>query len=793
MGKTGDRAVRALFIAALLALSVAVLEPASSEKNPPVPGSGGMYETPGHWTIESGDDVIWENALILVNGDLVVERGGRLVLNTVELRFNCTVDGLFRLVVEDGGTLQVIDSVITSQDQSNHYRMVLSGSVVFEGVAVSEVFGDPDNPWDHGIELRSSSIEILNSSFYRNMGDVLHVESSSPRIVGNYFYENAGAAIYTNGTSSPIISGNEVYRQRFGIVSGFYSSPVIDGNLVYDIDNNGILLNGYMYPRVSNNTVRDCLNGMLMWYSNAILENNLVYNNEAGYNIKVESSPTIKGDVVRNNLYVGISINDSMVEIIDSEIYSNKYDGIRVFNGSRLRVLSCDIERNDDDGFQVTDAYLEVTDSLVDGNQGDQFFLRDSAVMDLIDSTVRGSWGGPAGMERWHFNIGEGSTVSTFDSEFEKIAVGFGDTASRLTVSYTCSFFVTDGSSYPVPDVTINILNETGYRRAVGTGVDGRGERYLSFYNQRDSNGDGDGEDPGEKDLHDYNFTISHTGFLPYEDSIDIEGGDHKDVVLTERPYVKVLGTTPDNGDMDVDVETGITVRFDKEVDPSTLDMVISKPGGAPLFFDVYYDREGMSIEAIPMNELEHSTTYTVEIRGVTGVSGERLNSIYYLSFRTVDPPDPDNDEDGIPDRQDPDDDNDGFDDVVEEYYGTNPFDPLEYPLISSDDDDADPVDDPEPSPDDDDGDDDDDPGIVIIPGTVVDDDDNTGTDDDLDPVSTNETMPDDPDGNMDFIILVIGTIFGLIILLGVILLIFARGRGGHRLREIEYRPPPGG
>ncbi|MGA1866628.1 MAG: right-handed parallel beta-helix repeat-containing protein [Thermoplasmatota archaeon] len=794
MGKTGAVSVWTTAIGIILTIvalsSAPFLNTVSAEKNPPVPGSGGMYETPGDWVIENGDDIFWDHKMVLLNGNLTVETGGRLSLDNIQLKFNCTESGEYGLTVMSGGYLRVVDSVINSMDPAKNYRMVLSGSVLFETVSVSGVYGDPEDPWEYGIELRSSNIQILNSTFYRCMGDALNVESSSPLIKGNYFYENMGAAIYTNGTSSPLISGNQVYRQSFGIISGYYSSPTIEKNSIHDIGNNGIILNGFMYPRVSNNTIHDCLNGMLLWYSNAILEDNVLYNNDAGYNIKVESRPTIKRDTVRDNLIVGISINDSIVDMSECNIFQNEYDGVRVFNGSRAKIQSSSIERNDDDGFQITDSYVEVQDSLIRNNHGDQFFMRDSSSVDLIRSTVTGSWGGPT-EPKWLLNIGDNCKVSAYDPVFDSEGVAFGDASSRLSVSYTCIFLVSNEVSDPVSGATIKMYNETGYMRGVGTDEDGQGERYLPHYDQRDLNGDGDGSDPGEMSLHSYNYSVEAQGYLPCEGDIDIEGGDQINITLKQLPSVKVLRTLPENGDKDVDVTTTIRVWFDNEIDPSTFKMEITGPGGVPIFFDTSYRSSEFMMEAFTLKDLDHETTYTVEVQGVIGTNGGKLLSSVFFSFMTADHPESDFDDDKIPDSEDPDDDNDGYDDVVEEYHGTNPFDPLDYPVIEDGDDD-DPGSDPGVDPDDDDTKPDDDEDIVIIPGTTVDDDD-LPTDDDYEPVSTTDTLPDVPDGSMNYVILVTGTLLGLAILAGVVVLILIRSGGGKRLREEATGPPNGG
>ncbi|MBN1538674.1 MAG: Ig-like domain-containing protein, partial [Candidatus Thermoplasmatota archaeon] len=434
---------------------------------------------------------------------------------------------------------------------------------------------------------------------------------------------------------------------------------------------------------------------------------------------------------------------------------------------------------NDDDGFQITGSYVDIQDSIIRSNYGDQLFLRDSSSADLKLSTVTG------------LNIGAGCTVSAYDPVLHCEEVAFGDASSRLSVSYTCSFLVRNEGADPVPGATIRTYNETGYMRALGTDEEGRGERYLPYYDQRDLNGDGDGSDTAEISMHSYNYSVEAEGYLPCEGGIAIEDREQINITLKQRPYVKVVRTLPENGDLDVEVTTTIRVWFDRDIDPSTFEMEITGPGGVPIFFETTYRPGDFFIEAFTLKDLTHGTTYTAAIKGVTGVDGERLFSSVYFSFRTVTPPEPDNDDDGIPDRDDPDDDNDGYDDVVEEYHGTDPFDPLDHPVMEDGDDDE-PWTDPDPDPVDDDAPLDDDEDIVIIPGTIVDDDD-LPIDGDYEPVNTTDSIPDGPDGNMSYTILVIGTLLGLAILAGVVVLIFVRGGGGRRLREVEQRPPTGG
>jgi hypothetical protein len=488
-------------------------------------------------------------------------------------------------------------------------------------------------------------------------------------------------------------------------------------------------------------------------------------------------------------MHVGISANDSIVEVHDSRIRGQTYDGIRSFNGSSVRVHSSIIENNGDDGFQVTNAHAEVHGSVIEENDGDSIFVRDHAVMDIFDTQVFGG----DGPSTYQLNIGASSGINTYDTIFNGDSVLFDDGDSDLDVFVTCSFLVTNVDHDPIPSVPIHIADETGDRKiVVGTRSDGTCSRYLSLYEQRDKNSDGDGKDPGEKVYHEYGYTIDEEGYLPAQGEIDLSNQEPIHIVLEILPSVAVIDSSPRNGEVEVSVETSIYIVFDRNIDPFTADIDLSGPGGAPIFFETNYNQADQTLVIYPLDGFDHSKTYTLILSDVRGVDGEIFQGSYLFSFRTEAPDEPDYDEDGTPDSEDQDDDNDGYDDVVEEYYGTDPFDNSSYPMIGDDDDDdTDPGTDPDPPFVDDDDDDD----IVIIPQPPSDDDDDDDTVNPYDPVDTSDEMPQDPDDEENFIILIIGTVIGFIILVGVLLLIFLRsGGGGQRLVEMEgHQHPPGG
>jgi len=752
----------------------------------PIPGIG--YGTSGDWIIESGDSVSWEDATIILTGNLIVQSGGVLDLTNVEVRVNCSTDGEFGIFVESGGSLRFQNGVITSMNQNRHYKLEFDGSVLLESVSVSEVYGNPMDPWDYGIMLRSDDISILNSTFYNCRGDVLQVVSSSPLIRGNTFYQNSGAAILCDGVSSPLLQSNTISRQDFGIISAYYASPVIDGNTIFDITDNGIILNGFQRPVVSNNTIYQCLNGMLLWYSNAQIENNVIHHCDAGYNIKVDSDATISSDMIRGHEYTGISVNGSRLLVKDTTVQGSTYDGLRVFNNSRVELVDTLVQTNGDDGLQITSAFVELTRSTVKDSGGDALYLRDQAYAELRDSTVSGNADGPGGSDGdWHLSIGSGSRVDTYSSEFDRRAVNFEGARSKLVVNYLCEMLVMDGSFSPVPDAGIDILNETGTRRSMGTNMDGEASRYLVLYEQSDLTGDGDGNDPGEKWTHSYNFTIDEEDYLPYNGTIDIDGDFYAEIILKQIPGVTVADHDPADGDMKVSVEASIWITFDRGILDTTLEVDVFGQGGVPVSFRTIYHPGNFTVELRPAVDLGEGVMYTVSVKDVIGVDGEIFREKLSFSFLTMEHEEPDNDRDGLRDSVDPDDDNDGFDDATELLFGTDPYNALDFPDQDDDDDDVpDPGDDDELDPVDGDDEDPKPDNPVIIPDLPdqEDDDEPDGGITPYIPVDRPEDMPDTGRDGSAWPLFIIGTLLGIVILAGVMVLIFVRGYDGDKLKD---------
>jgi membrane protein implicated in regulation of membrane protease activity len=69
----------------------------------------------GNWVID--DSTTISDRSIVLNGDLIVKKGGELNLYNVDLQFNCDEDKAFKINVEDEGTLNIYNSEISSSTE----------------------------------------------------------------------------------------------------------------------------------------------------------------------------------------------------------------------------------------------------------------------------------------------------------------------------------------------------------------------------------------------------------------------------------------------------------------------------------------------------------------------------------------------------------------------------------------------------------------------------------------------------------------------------------------------------
>jgi len=85
-------------------------------------GSGDYpYRGQGAWRITK--DTLVSSEVIVVNGDLVIDEGAKLVLLDSTIYINCTYPGQYKVVIHPGGILEMAQSSILPVNSSNNYHL----------------------------------------------------------------------------------------------------------------------------------------------------------------------------------------------------------------------------------------------------------------------------------------------------------------------------------------------------------------------------------------------------------------------------------------------------------------------------------------------------------------------------------------------------------------------------------------------------------------------------------------------------------------------------------------------
>jgi hypothetical protein len=159
-------------------------------------------------------------------GHLFVLDGGSLTIDLVMFEIGDGFDGVTRIIVENGGTLDA-RNVVFDADGSDSGLFLVEGTLTMLSCEVldwSELFLGP-----------SSDAEISATNFMYNDRYGIHIDGSSPRIAGCLFSSNEMAGIFIEGEDAVPIIENCVF---FMNLRGIYA---VNSNLGETISNYFVL------------------------------------------------------------------------------------------------------------------------------------------------------------------------------------------------------------------------------------------------------------------------------------------------------------------------------------------------------------------------------------------------------------------------------------------------------------------------------------------------------------------------------------------------------------------------
>ena len=448
------------------------------------------------WIVDAAAEV--RNNEVYIDGDVNVVSGGVLTLDAV---FDFVMgyddrDGVAEINVAEGGTLIVMNSVVTYYEDTYEFNVL--GTLDMESSTVEgavELYLGP-----------TSSANIRTSTIYNNYRNGINIEDCSPVISGTTIYSNGMDGIFIEGANAApkitdcLISGNSrgIYAYKSSL------ADVVD-NLIVLNDIAGI----YAYD--SDGKIHDnvlLFNQREIWIKDSTVS---VVSNQIGYSVLIDvmakylpllsmdfEVPIIDGVDISPELMVMMMLNHIGIYAENSTVSAS--DNVYGMLTYAVYVVDSQLTFNDRVvASQLTIPYFDSTGKLwnitvpihvYDGiyasgssvtvNGGYIEVLDDAIFLEASTADLRNVVLNATDVDLYLMN---GSTASATEVTFDgKIIV---EDSSVLTVNYKLTVIAVDQDGQPVGGVWIVVWNAAKESVAEGaTGDDGKFVTYVVGYVQ---------------------------------------------------------------------------------------------------------------------------------------------------------------------------------------------------------------------------------------------------------------------------------------------------------------------
>ncbi|GMU87703.1 MAG: hypothetical protein AMXMBFR48_29440 [Ignavibacteriales bacterium] len=387
-----------------------------------------------------------------VSANVIISASDRVtVLPGSNVTFTATTAGF-----EVNGTLKVLGTV----SDSVYLRSQAEDSL---GAWVGLLFND--TAVDTACEVHYANIRFATNGF--------RAINASPNIYNSTLYKNRVGVRFTGSNS--VVSGNRIERSyEYGIIMTLGSNPQILNNTIKDNNTQGtsaknqvsIGLQGNNSPVITGNTISGGWSirtgGISLWvsgsgaFSNAVIENNTIFNNSFGITLYATSGGAINAVVKNNTIYnnninsdanvsgSGINVNGTTLNtpvIAKNTIYGNWW-GITIQNGTTIQA-----------GPSPNIGNLSNADTTDDGRNYIYNNIQQSGIFDLYNNCTNdiyaqnNDWGvyDSAGIEGHIFHKADNAQHGTvyfmpfYDPAsipVELVSFGFTHSATGLQLSW---------------------------------------------------------------------------------------------------------------------------------------------------------------------------------------------------------------------------------------------------------------------------------------------------------------------------------------------------------------------
>jgi parallel beta-helix repeat protein len=459
----------------------------------------------------------------------------------------------------------------------------------------------------HGIYFYTYSLNKITYIRYNN-------------IYSNLIYSNSqnGIYFYSRDHSFVNIKNNNIYTNSIYLnnLNGIFFLAIdynfyyiqnnnIFSNSIYSNGFNGIYFKGelptsYRYFVLGNNI-----------YSNMIYSNgeNGIYINAFGEYRSVIEKNNIHSNTIYQHLggHVGILIEqpDTAESTKGSYIYNNTI----IFNSYGIK-------------FSKVKSHITFANNISYNNEG-VLFLRSTLNTLRYNNITYNNLTGINLSSSSNNNLIENNNITSNNKTGFLITGDSNDNLiwrNNITNNLEIGLDITGASGNQIHHNNFinNTQNAYDSTIALNDWDDGAEGNYWSDYLGSDDNGDGFGEDPyvipggGSRDWHPF---IEYVNVTP--------------------PYI--IFTTPADGEINVLVDTTISIFFSKEMNTTAVESAISLSGGLiPTNF--VWDVGNKNVTFTPSSILEMATKYTVTITtDAKDTEGHRIRITYVFTFTTLD------------------------------------------------------------------------------------------------------------------------------------------------------------